>query len=91
MVAAVVVVVVVLAVRLAECAMVKHECEPAGGVPLTDSHAPRMDATGTVGFSQTCLFNYQSLEITNGLELMAAGSQVTNSVLCCRWRRCADS
>ena len=29
---------------------------PAGGVPLPDSDAPRMDATDSDGFSQTCLF-----------------------------------
>ena len=54
---------------------------PRVGVSPPDSDAPRMDATDSDGFSQSCLFNYQSLEITYGLELMAAGSQVTSSVV----------
>ena len=38
--------------------MVKHDPEPAGGVSPPDGDAPRMNATDTVGLSQTCLFNY---------------------------------
>ena len=38
------------------CAIFNNEPEPAGGVQLPDSDAPRMDATDSDGFSQTCLF-----------------------------------
>ena len=36
--------------------------------------APRMDAIDSDGFCQSCLFKYQSLEITNGLGVLTADS-----------------
>ena len=42
--------------------LVKNVPEPAGGVSLPDSDTPRMDAIDSDEFSQSCLFNYQSLE-----------------------------
>ena len=65
--------------------------EPAGGCVTSGRDAPRMDAIDSDGFSQSCLFNYQSLEITNGLAELVVGMQVKYWLLCCRWRWCADS
>ena len=70
--------------RYAVCAMIKYDND------YDNVHVN--DGQDSDRFQSDILLSYQVRD-TNGLELMEAGSQVTSSVLCYRWRWrwCADS